>query len=263
MKLIPVNVKRNKELIKEIFDIIGKEKAFISGGFARASCSERPDNLYSDVDIYSKTIPAYKHLLKKFKDNFKVRIDSEFSILFSNKWSLIKPIHTRFYGEPESVLNYFDFTVCQVAIIDPSNAVAGIKFRSHERKKKLVVANTQDQFALWTLYRTIKYCKYGYDLPIKQATKLFDTWHYRRMFPDVNKIMKQTPRVLDNNYKLYKAINQSLYDFYKEQTHDTMLKKLQNKKPKNSLIKIYPPRIFNSGFTHTNIRSWTPVIATS
>lgn len=170
---ITAKPKRNLEIIKDIFEVLQKFDAFIAGGFARHSLLDY-NTSYSDIDIYSRSNKKYEDLRDFLIGMLTVKNESETSITFENNWSIIKPI-LDFYGEPDKVLDSFDFTICQAAIVSPEECIHAKTFFEDEDKKRLIIFNTT--YAINTFFRVIKYAKKGYYIPPLEVLKIFNSYH--------------------------------------------------------------------------------------
>lgn len=212
---LTINPKRNLEIIKEVFEIIGAFEAFIAGGFARHSITDAPEDYYSDIDIYSRSLKKYEMMEEVFKSKFKIIKESEVSITFDNKYSIIKPV-LGFYGTPEQVLNTFDFTICQAAIINPETCLYNSSFYEDHKNKRLILYCTN--YPINTFFRVIKYTKKGYFISPLEVLKIFNAYH---MLPEEVSILTSEALLQE------KIFTKEIIQYHKTQIKNAILKTLK------------------------------------
>lgn len=73
-------------------------------------------------------------------------------------------IINRFYGNPSDILKTFDFTVCQVIYMPYKKMWFYHKHFFVDNTRRQLVMNPKMPYPIASLYRVVKYMKYGYNL---------------------------------------------------------------------------------------------------
>ena len=190
-------IRREKDLIKKIFDFTGGE-GFICGGFARYVMSplDKPA-IPGDIDIFCMDQDIYNRIYDRLveSDHIRKRHESPIEIKFkyvindgffdcSYNIQLIKPVEIfNMVGKGKiwQILQSFDFTIAKCAIEVGKNGEFITwyheKFENHERYKTLEIENIHCPVS--STLRTIKYVKKGYSITSKEIIKLFADWENR------------------------------------------------------------------------------------
>lgn len=187
-----VKVKRGKVAIRHILEIIGEEKAFILGGFARFACSPRARNIAKagDIDIYCYDENAFSVLRDKLDASGLERYAKENPVCVSYKKhksiakgyniQLIKPIedfNLKTKGELKEIISNFDFTVARIGILDLERGLADEDFLEDE--KKMIIKLKFIHCPISSTIRLMKYAKKGYRVRPREVFKLFIDWDNR------------------------------------------------------------------------------------
>jgi len=192
---IKLNVLRGFTEIKNLFNVIKKEQAFLCGGYVRymASPADKPTKA-ANLDIYSLDEKTYEKLKNEFQFKFKLetRHENEMAITYKkiedakHKFfscppiQLIKPVlegRIVAIGNMETILENFDFTVIRCGLLSSKKILADADFEYDEKNKILRFKNIHCPIS--STLRAVKYGKKGYWLPPFQATKLFMDWDDR------------------------------------------------------------------------------------
>lgn len=180
-----IRVTPNKSRIKRIRKILRmiSGNGYIIGGYARYCCSKKKKpETPQDIDIYSITEQAFEALRVEFDKEFTLVKESEVSCTY--KWktplNLIKPVLVGAIvgvGEPETILNSFDFTVAKACIMSEDKAVVHELFHDHDAGNLLVIEHIHCPVS--AVYRIMKYYKKGYWVRPIEVLKLFFNWDNR------------------------------------------------------------------------------------
>lgn len=185
---------RGFDKIQELFTVVQQHQAYICGGYARYCASPRKEPFPAgDVDIFPSSMESFEALKTLFgKDGLVITYENDVSITYeqpvdkNHRWAdtpviqLIKPVKKArilTYGNIETVLDNFDFTITRVAIIDANTAMADEDFLADEKKTLLKFKNIHCPIS--SMFRAIKYTKKGYFLQPIEAVKLFEDWTSR------------------------------------------------------------------------------------
>lgn len=188
-----IKVKRGKPLLKQLFNIIGKDKAYIMGGFARWCCSTKKASLIKeagDVDIYCKDQKVFDSMKSKLEDLGLQEYAKENPVCIMYKKhkkhfkgqmiQLIKPIeefNLKTKGKMVDIIENFDFTIARIGIKDIDTAIADDDFIEHEKKNKIIVKFIHCPIS--STIRLMKYAKKGYNISPREVFKLFKDWDER------------------------------------------------------------------------------------
>ena len=134
---------------------------YIAGGAVLSSFTGMKVN---DVDLYCdnpSTIRSMRAAL--IKCGYKLECETINSYTFTKDKKVVQLI-TRFHGDPETVLSYFDFTVTQ-ALYDIRTGLFyfGDRFFGDLAKREIVFTSTSI-YPICSLYRTIKYREKGFEV---------------------------------------------------------------------------------------------------
>jgi hypothetical protein len=221
--MIDVEVKR-VALVESILKDICKDEAFICGGFARVTCSPKANPIPSkDIDIYlldeanfDKIVSRIeKAMYVKVKENdvsyvFEYALDSRDTHLQLN---LIKPIHTghlHTFGDLDTILENFDFTIARIGIWldgETIKARADEDFIEDENNGILNIKNIHCPIA--EIPRIAKYQSKGYRCPLIMVLRCFMDWDERD--PEfksflINNLAKDKKLSTEDIQELYKRL---------------------------------------------------------
>lgn len=150
------------------WSILKECNVIIAGGAIRSIFAGEK---IKDFDLYFRCKEDSDRLLKheKFKNVSQFVTHNAVSIRLEGKtFQLI----TLLYGEPEALINQFDFTVCQAGYdINNKTWYFHDNFFKHLAGRSLVFNNTLP-YPLATLYRAFKYQKKGYNISPSEIIKL-------------------------------------------------------------------------------------------
>jgi hypothetical protein len=138
----------------------------LAGGTINSIFTKREIN---DLDFYLKDITKLDDVVQGLEKEFgyKKVFTSDNAYTFRKKFrgkDLEVQIITRFFGEPDFILNTFDFTIVQGLYDFQSNEfILSERFIVDCAKRELVFTNTS-QYPICALYRTKKYIKRGYHI---------------------------------------------------------------------------------------------------
>ena len=195
--------------ISPLLELTKKHNSYICGGYARYCASPRMDielNAGGDIDIYSYDLLSHTNLLDELRTkSYHIVNDSEYSVtlmtpdnkIYHQTWDLpldarrltiqlVKPSEERkTLGNVDNIIDNFDFTVCQVAILSPSQALVNWKFYDDEVKMKIRKSyltkeskdpkNTNNN-PMVSFYRAMKYIKKGYKVDESFVFEMFEAW---------------------------------------------------------------------------------------
>lgn len=185
-----IKIVREQKIVNYFLNLIGKDEAYILGGFAKHVCSPEKSNIknISDIDIYCKDEEVFKKMREKLKEAKFEEHKKEYTICimytkknpFNIKIQLIKPIedlNVKTMGSLEDILNNFDFSVARVGILNKEEALCDDDFEEHEKKKLCVLKFIHCPVS--STIRLMKYAKKGYKVRPREVFKLFRDWDNR------------------------------------------------------------------------------------
>lgn len=212
-QFVNVGAKRGIYEITALLEVI-RGKGFVCGGYARYCLSPLPTNrvVYpGDLDIYCYTEEHFNTLKSELRkvgfSQSDGRRETQFAVLYSYFNSgefaetktyvgsdgrehpfsyygpdvqLIKPAlegRVVTVGDPETILENFDFTVARAAIITPSWTIADKDFEADEMEQFLRIKNIHCPIS--SSLRFHKYAKKGYSSAAFEVYKLFEDWDTR------------------------------------------------------------------------------------
>lgn len=190
---IRLPIKRNQELLKNLFETVILDDGFICGGFSRVCVSENADVIPSgDIDIYTKGKEQFEAISKRLelngyfeKRNSETARTMQYSFSGKLPVQLIAPLtegHVFLASENvEEILNNFDFTIARVGItkesLEKNEAIADVDFKEDDSGNRLNIKNIHCPIA--QIYRVSKYMEKGYWLPMRQTLKIVQDWETR------------------------------------------------------------------------------------
>lgn len=165
-----------------ILSIIEWSDAIVAGGYARWCMSPLYDTPPpSDIDIFCKDVEVFKQIYDAV-GNFigkEHKKDTENTIEFNSPKGLpvqiIKP-HAFPFSSPEELLDKFDMTIVQAALITPNSGIVGSQFNEDERNKVVRLWKNAHNLAGF-IHRLHKYVKNGYYVSPKLLLDLNDVSH--------------------------------------------------------------------------------------
>ena len=182
----------------------------IAGGYARYCCSTvYAPEMPGDVDIFfpnTKSLSEFRKMLEMklakasvVSDSvnaitYKMQNDGPFSLC--PKVQLIKPKEdleggVGIYTFICKVMDDFDFTVCQAAIVSATTCVVGAAFKNDDDGKRLVFSQTKRNFnPVKELFRVMHYIQKGYYFNLDDANK-FIKGSMRLVFEKYGSILKE------------------------------------------------------------------------
>ncbi len=202
-KFTKIQIQRNADLLKELFETIIKDDGFICGGFVRVCCSTKSDIVPSgDIDIYVKGKEQFESISKRLELNgYYEKRKSETARTMHYSFSgrlpiqLIMPLNEGNVlltsENVEDILDNFDFTIARVGItkdsLNENLAIADVDFIKDDNNNHLNIKNIHCPIA--QIYRVSKYMEKGFWCPMKQCLKIVKDWETR---PDdyKNKILE-------------------------------------------------------------------------
>ena len=156
---------------KSRFSVMLRQKladvgAYIAGGFLTSHFYD--NTVYSDIDIFFRNKEGFE-TIKDLITSYAYRKqyhETDNAISFSDVGTPLQLISFQF-GEPESVINTFDLSVCQIAMDFGSNEFYyGRLFKNNYRGGiKMMNYNEKSSTPFQTLFRIIKYKRKGFDIP--------------------------------------------------------------------------------------------------
>lgn len=158
----------------------------ICGGAARHACS--PDTSAdgslitvassSDYDVFAKNTENVNEIKSDIIFNYSPSEihETPMSFLFTTRIGKINLIK-QFVGEPERLLERFDFTVVRAALVDSASVLVDDDFEKDELEKKLRIKHLNCPVS--TMMRCMKYARKGYSFPLIESIKIFQDWEQR------------------------------------------------------------------------------------
>lgn len=165
---------------------------YIAGGCFKDIFNNKP---FKDIDIFFKNENDYNEMNRLFSNNHRFYEGLETSnckrYLFSKSFkdeNVNFELISTIYGEPDDILNNFDFTVCKFLMhfTYDDNSIPKITFIYHEdyfkdlHLNQLIIDNEVNN-PMSIMSRVIKYTKYGFNIDknskiklIKELTKFND-----------------------------------------------------------------------------------------
>lgn len=151
---------------RENIKFLAENGMMLAGGTINSIFSKREIN---DLDFYLKDISKLDTIKKELVDTYgyKEVFSSDNAVTFKKKSrlrTLEVQIIKRFSGEPNVILDTFDFT-CVQGLFDfqLGEFILSERFLPDLGKRELVYTNTS-QYPICALYRTKKYIKRGYHI---------------------------------------------------------------------------------------------------
>lgn len=152
----------SEENLRYKFPEFSHKDTWIAGGAIRSSILNKKPN---DIDVFGKSEEAVDNFIEENLSNGKKVYDSgmirTYKIQRDEEWKV--QVMSRFYDSIQDCLDSFDFTICQFAknndltFANPDGII-------HTFRKKLVINNIQEDFAVDTLRRIQKYVKKGFEI---------------------------------------------------------------------------------------------------
>lgn len=191
--MVDVEVKR-KALVEDILRNICLDEAFICGGFARVACSPKSNPFPSkDIDIYLLDNTNFDKIVARIEKAMYVKVkENDVSYVFEYaldardthlQLNLIKPIHTghlHTFGDLDTILSNFDFTIARIGIYLKNGEIyarADEDFMEDENNGILNIKNIHCPIAEIT--RIMKYQMKGYRCPLIMVLRCFMDWDER------------------------------------------------------------------------------------
>lgn len=153
---------------KNVFKELARLKVIVCGGTINSIFTELPIN---DLDFYMSDLSHATEIADFLKSYFPVDENVSLNAMTfkrqsansRKKWTV--QLITKFYGTPEEVFNWFDFTITHGAFdFEAGSFVFGSRFLADLSKRRLVYSGSS-QYPICAMYRTNKYVKRGYTLP--------------------------------------------------------------------------------------------------
>jgi hypothetical protein len=146
------------ESVEEWFPSIEPTECFIAGGFIRSCYMGKPPK---DMDIFFKDLNCLEMVEQRLRClGYKRTKKTIFAITYCKEDKTIQLILNR-VGNLEDILNQFDFTVCQAALIGENLYVAENFFEDIEQRKLVTTPAALNRWAT-TLERMFRYASYGF-----------------------------------------------------------------------------------------------------
>lgn len=177
-----LSIKRGFTEIEELFLLVKAYQCFIAGGYARYCLSSIPKPVQPvDVDVFCKVPRAYGEIVDELK-----RRGAKVEFTTSNATSLKPPESwvacpkiqvinpTVMGGDPWDLLQIFDFTIAQAALVTERAGIAAKEFEEDEAGMQLRV--NRIQCPIGTFKRALKYAKKGYKLSSTEMLKFYRAW---------------------------------------------------------------------------------------
>ena len=150
-----------------IFNCVFKElslytnaKVFLAGGALSSLCTGRDVN---DFDIFSdfpeQVCQYLKNMSEQNSSSFTSLYENDFVCNVSYSGKKIQVIKKHAFGNPQEIIDHFDFTVCS-AVYDGQHLYAHDRFFLDNAQRRLVINNLPHPLS--TFKRTYKYVSYGY-----------------------------------------------------------------------------------------------------
>lgn len=144
---------------------------FLAGGAIRSYFTEQP---VKDYDLYCRNEQAWEKL-RTFFSRYDVKYQTSnattYEVNLNEQFSEIQLIDA-YYGDIFTVLNKFDFSVCQGAYdFVRQEFWVSDRFLLDNIQKKLVY-NMHNEYPLSALSRTLKYREYGYTISNYELMKI-------------------------------------------------------------------------------------------
>jgi hypothetical protein len=211
--------------ISKLFEVCKKHGAYICGGYARYCASGNTNGIEpsKDIDIFSKDMDSYNALVGFFDAIFEnalqkgsmTRFESPYAISYDLPKNLpntefdanpiirnsirltiseifpiqiIKPSNLSGLptsGDVFSILKSFDLSICQAAIISPTEVLVSKHFKNLEHEGVMVLANIQNPFM--TLDRIVKYSNKKYKIKGHQLKPLLTYYNEPAKLTDIDK----------------------------------------------------------------------------
>lgn len=153
---------------KKVLEVLKKSRAYLAGGALTSLFSEKPVH---DYDLYFRSASGCNKALQFFdaSDYFEGSFVSERARVYkSTQAKHARPFQlitfSRFTGEPQEILDMFDFTINQgVFDFESDTFYMRDRFLQHIAQRRLVF-NPRTPYPLVSLLRVGKYQKRGYSI---------------------------------------------------------------------------------------------------
>lgn len=144
-------------------DLVDETDFWIAGGAVRALLLNQP--ITTDVDFFFKSAEACDKFLASCKKDKGFRAVSEnehcvtFKLMREDKWYKVQAIRIAYYENPRACLDTFDFTICQLAVVDYKLIVGEYTLWDLARRRLALHKLT---YGAATVRRLLKYTNQGF-----------------------------------------------------------------------------------------------------
>lgn len=130
-------------------------KGFLAGGcFKDLLIGRKP----KDYDVFFRTYEDFVEAVAQCKADCNLLYETPRSVAYENGSTVIELVCYDF-GEPEKILEDFDFTVCQMAY-DRGELICSERFFEDLAARRLVIVSVPSPTR--TFSRMVRYCGYGF-----------------------------------------------------------------------------------------------------
>jgi len=206
MMAVEIQKPLHKE-VEEVMDIIGS-KGFIAGGCPRyfAVDDEIP---YSDIDVYCKSEEYFNDICQALeKAGWQKTSESVNAVRYRKSpggviVEVIKPFqneHMKTFGEPEEVIQQFDFTVTKAYFKDKRTVVVDEALIEDVKRRRLIITSIPCPIAV--AQRVTKYARKGFSIGVRELVKLFIEWDRRdRQYKNRLQELLSNPELSDEDFE--------------------------------------------------------------
>lgn len=194
-----VSLLRGWDIVGPLYESFLYGLGFVAGGFANhaATALKEKENFgfareqppaFDDIDIYGLDKQAIDAIKKNLEaSDWILQSETDYSYKYvregeetdnTPKVNLIKMTS----GSPEQVLDTFDLSVAQAAILSKTEVLVSDKWLKTHDTNKLLPHNISTPSS--TILRLAKYAKRGYRIPHTTALEVLEGW---RKLPDIKR----------------------------------------------------------------------------
>ena len=143
---------------------------FVAGGCFKDLFSDKPPK---DIDIFFENASDFEIAKSCFQKKYKQKSNTDTCItFFDSELGVSLQLISKVFGNPEKIINNFDFSVCKFAY-SKTNIV--FYYRFFEDLNKKIISIGKIQYPISTLKRAFRYVgDYGYHLSKKELFIILD-----------------------------------------------------------------------------------------
>lgn len=160
----------NHRLGEKLRTVLQEFGGYVAGGAVTSIFRSRP---IQDFDLFFRDADSLKPALGRLReladDGSKI-IETDAAISVTIDAKRVQGVRAT-SGDPQHVIQSFDFTICQAAFVPDYTFIFGPRFMQHLAQRRLVF-NLKAEYPICSLFRARKFIKRGFDFPGIEAIKL-------------------------------------------------------------------------------------------